>query len=382
MNRRTIVGLTGTALTMGVAGCFDTDETDRQSETSGWSTFKYDAMNTGHAPGETGPKRGTEAWTYSTEGAIRATPAVVNDTVYVGCREGGLYAVAAEDGDELWTFETSAAVTAPTVAAGSVYVGTHDGVVYALAADGGDDRWQFETAGDVRSGVAVSDGVVYVGCTDGIVYALDGSDGETLWTWDSESTPGIFNSPAVATGTVYAVSRSAVHALDQTDGTEQWSFEADHPLSGAPTVADERVYVVGGDGDGYALDATDGTIEWTFDVPAQTVSVADGTIYVGSREYIGDTDADRHGGVYALDADDGSLQWAVETDDDVTGPPAIVDGTVYVGSNEAGVLYALDADDGAERWRFPVVWRISNSVAIADGTLYLGSGEAVLYAID
>ena len=60
--------------------------------------------------------------------------------------------------------------------------------------------------------------------------------------------------------------------------------------------------------------------------------MVDGTVYVGSND----------GNVYALAASDGSEQWSFETGDYVTSSPTVVDGTVFVGSYDNNV-YALDS---------------------------------------
>ena len=55
----------------------------------------------------------------------------------------------------------------------------------------------------------------------------------------------------------------------------------------------------------------------------------------------------------ALHAHDGSVKWKYLTGDDVQSSPAVVDGVVYIASND-GYLYALDADTGSPYWRAPV----------------------------
>ena len=54
-----------------------------------------------------------------------------------------------------------------------VYVGSKDGNVYALDAATGQVRWTYTTAGPVYSSPAVSGGTVYGGSGDGKLYALN-----------------------------------------------------------------------------------------------------------------------------------------------------------------------------------------------------------------
>lgn len=70
-------------------------------------------------------------------------------------------------------------------------------------------------------------------------------------------------------------------------------------------------------------------------------AVVDGTVYVGSHDAT----------VYAIDATDGTQQWQFETEGVVFSSPAVARGRVYVGSRDTNV-YALDAETGGRHWRF------------------------------
>lgn len=74
-------------------------------------------------------------------------------------------------------------------------------------------------------------------------------------------------------------------------------------------------------------------------------------------------------------------RWTYE-DSSATGPPAIVDGTVYLPTAEA--LVALDAADGSEVWRFaPSRQPWPSAPAVHDGTVFVAMiDEDTVYAID
>ncbi|MFD7475164.1 PQQ-binding-like beta-propeller repeat protein [Streptomyces sp. NPDC059837] len=65
----------------------------------------------------------------------------------------------------------------------------------------------------------------------------------------------------------------------------------------------------------------------------------------------------------------------------------VVDGTVYVGSNNHR-LYALDASTGFERRTYTTGGAVRSSPAVVDGTVYVGSNDgigkndATLFALD
>jgi outer membrane protein assembly factor BamB len=73
----------------------------------------------------------------------------------------------------MWAFETDGQVTSsPAVWEESVYVGSTDGYVYCLSAKRGELQWKFKTQGPVISPPTIVDGIVYVGSTDHLIYAL------------------------------------------------------------------------------------------------------------------------------------------------------------------------------------------------------------------
>ena len=64
---------------------------------------------------------------------LRSSPALGNDVLYIGSEDGLLYAVDAENGEELWHFTTGGPITSsPTLADGTIYVTSHDGKLYAI----------------------------------------------------------------------------------------------------------------------------------------------------------------------------------------------------------------------------------------------------------
>ncbi len=118
-----------------------------------------------------------------------------------------------------------------------------------------------------------------------------------------------------------------------------------------------------------------GTLKWAFSTGASIQSspaVADGTIYIGSRDF----------NFYALDADTGAKRWEYKTGSWVDSSPAIASGAVYFGSND-GNLYALDSNSGEKIWDFKTKYPVRSSPAVANnGVVYFGSDDYYLYAVD
>ncbi|WP_136716904.1 outer membrane protein assembly factor BamB family protein [Halorientalis salina] len=116
------------------------------------------------------------------------------------------------------------------------------------------------------------------------------------------------------------------------------------------------------------------TDEWTVGMDGSVQSspaVVNGTVYVGSAD----------DSLYAVDAATGEAQWTFETGGSVRSSPAVVNGTVYVGSDD-NHLYAVDAATGEETWAFQTREAVASSPAVAAGTVYVGSDGTEVYAVD
>jgi outer membrane protein assembly factor BamB len=119
---------------------------------------------------------GTNDWSVDIGGNLFASPTVTGETVFIHRHGSGgidasesVHALAADSGEELWTFDTgvsngsSFAASSPTVVDGTVFVGMGHGTVYALDAENGDENWVFEPGGTIDSSPTVADGRVFVG---------------------------------------------------------------------------------------------------------------------------------------------------------------------------------------------------------------------------
>jgi outer membrane protein assembly factor BamB len=172
-------------------------------------------------------------------------------TLYVGCRDDQLHAVAAADGKPLWAYRTGDDVDgAPLVAAdGTVYFGSDDHRLYALAPDGS-LRWALVTGGELRSaptfGPAGAGRRLYVASYDGQLYAAN-VDGTAAWSVRAGARLGsgvrVLADGAILFGSqddrLYAVERS---------GTVRWWVDLAEDVDTVPAVTTEGIVYVGTDG--------------------------------------------------------------------------------------------------------------------------------------
>jgi outer membrane protein assembly factor BamB len=226
----------------------------------------------------------------------------------------------------------------------------------------------------------------WVAGPDGVATAV-----EERWAVESEPRP---NELSVHGGRVYLSLDDgesdpyvgAVRALDAETGEQQWRFETDRWMQSTPVVRGDAVYALAnGDGEGYVyeLDASDGSERWSHGFGREVVaalSVVDGTVYVGRID----------GGVVALSREGGSEQWRAITEADVWYPPAVVDGAVYVTGDRGGRgadppevtrVHALDAETGERQWRYEVGGVGAPSPVVAGETVYVSDYEGGLRAV-
>jgi eukaryotic-like serine/threonine-protein kinase len=139
-------------------------------------------------------------------------------------------------------------------------------------------------------------------------------------------------------------------------------------------------------------------VRWKFKTGAAVYSspaIVNGVLYVGSNDHF----------LYAINLSDGSLKWKVETATRITSSPAVIGGTVYLG-NYSGRFYAFDAETGKVKWKFETAGErrftathlhgslpaaesmpdpfdcYLSSPTVWDGKVYFGSGDGNVYALD
>ena len=218
------------------------------------------------------PMSGKVRWRFATEGRIRASPAVAGDRVYVGSADGTLYALDASSGREVWRFQTEGRTlesgkfgfdrrtiqASPAVADGRVFVGSRDGFLYALDAATGKLAWRVDHQMSwVNTSPAVADGVVYAGSSDErFLQAVDARTGRERWRLATERP--VWSSPAVAGDMVYVGDGSGtVYAVDRATGRERWRHKAGRRIFSSPVIANGVLYVGNDDGGVYAIRGSD-----------------------------------------------------------------------------------------------------------------------------
>jgi outer membrane protein assembly factor BamB len=229
--------------------------------------------------------------------------------------------------------------------------------------------------------------------------ATDAVDAGLELAW-SYRTPGTFltGSPTIVDGIVYAGTRdengdgnAALHAVDLATGEKLWEYEVPSSIVGTPAVLDDLVFVGTLRAQLFAVDRATGELVWQRDTePGQgefnqraygyySPAVANGKVYWAYQTRYG---AASRGLLVALDPADGSEIWASgmagSTMSD--GTPAIVDGKVFVGSQDADVVLAYDAETGAQQWTSAATlggWQ-DGVPSAADGRVFIGANNGII----
>ncbi|HJX27792.1 MAG TPA: PQQ-binding-like beta-propeller repeat protein, partial [Thermoanaerobaculia bacterium] len=177
--------------------------------------------------------------------SVQSSPAVADGLVYIGARDGSLYAIDAATGKQRWRADHGGSwvLGAPAVWDGKVFAGSSDSrFLHAVDARSGRELWRLPTPGTAWSSPAIAGSTLYCADTSGLVYALDARTGRKLW--DYQISPGILASPVPVDGAVLIAGGSdgILYALGAGGGGGQkravfW----DDSLEKASWVANKRI---------------------------------------------------------------------------------------------------------------------------------------------
>jgi hypothetical protein len=328
-----------------------------------------------------GPEHGCVKWKFETDGPVTAAVTVGREIkkttkAYIACEDGRLYALDADTGTLVWSYDTNTPLfgSAAEGRDGSVYVGSEGGKLYAINKQG-QLLWTHTTGGPIYSTPAVTpNGRIYVCSLDGVIYAL-ARDGSELWSFETNGFAAldgsVFVSPQEGSdGSVYIAGLydPNLYALNREDGSLKWARNFEFIID----PCDPNSETKGG---------------WPFAAPAVG---ADGTIY---QTLLYDSN------LYAIEGETGDIIWSVELADPCSGwfeandlatlrysdgwssPVVGPDGTIYVSLDDA-YLRAVNPDGGIE-WVSKLGEMGGFTLTVgSDGLIYAASDDNNLYVVN
>jgi len=242
-----------------------------------------------------------DKWKYDTGSPIAGGVAVANNTVFVGCSDGKLYALEAnvttyegrpkagfkpfQTDDKIWS--------TPVVYDGTVYFGSLDQKLYAIDADTGELKWEFKAQGAIASTPLIVGDVVYIGAFDSRFYALDADTGEQKWVFE-QADNWFWSQALYANGTIYACSLDhRVYAIEADTGElySGWAepFDAGSEIKSSPVIVGDVLVVATEEGEVFGLDVETGKSKWpnVVDLDAHVLApifASGGTVYINAQD--------------------------------------------------------------------------------------------------
>lgn len=253
----------------------------------------------------------------------------------------------------------------------------------------------------------VANGRVYTVDTTATLRAYDADTGRVAWSarvgdpkdftggrswWNGEFTGNsgtLFGGGvSYSNGRLFATNGlgDAV-AFDAATGAQIWRVRPGGPLRGAPTVANDLIYVVSHDNQLFALNAADGALRWTGGGTLEvagvfgnaTPAVGQGTVVAGFSS--GELNAYRYENGRILWDDSlsrTSISTAVGSLSDIDADPVIDQGRVYA-IGQGGRMVAIELLTGQRIWEINIAG-ISTPVVAGDW-IFVVTDQAQLLAI-
>lgn len=181
---------------------------------------------------------GLEDGIWQTDSSFPGGLTLEGDTIYAGGLDNNLHAFDknSPNTEEIWIFTAETGIWgAPIVADGQVFFGDMNGGVYAVDAESGEQLWKTAAAGPIVTSPAISEGVIYV-ASEGdpenrdpkwYLTAFNVEDGTQVWQQSPDA--GIYTTPVVIGDSVVGVlfgseTSELLVAYDKTSGTQQWAY--------------------------------------------------------------------------------------------------------------------------------------------------------------
>jgi outer membrane protein assembly factor BamB/subtilisin family serine protease len=347
-----------------------------QDAAPGWREYQNDAAGTGFVDEEVAPDTFDELWTASLGATVMfSSPVIADGRVYLTTENGRLHAIDATTGETDWTFATGGTQrSTPAVTDDTVYVGGGaDDALYAIDLDG-ELRWTYDTGDEhlVYATPTVVDGTVFIATgfgqgNGGFVHAIDAATGDLEWRGEVGSQ--IFFGPAVADGIAVAASRddNRVVAFDAASGDELWATTHDETFISLPTIADGTIYLGTStndftSGSVLALELATGDTVWHTtghgDTQGNSPVVYGDLVILGSHS---------HGTVSAYDRATGERVWNHVIGTAVTSAQLVTAGGVVLGGSQDGQAWALDASTGTRLWDHSMPNPVLSATAAGEG---------------
>lgn len=211
----------------------------------------------------------------------------------------------------------------------------------------------------------LADGRIFTIDTDNAMSAFAVATGQKLWEQDiaplkEDDDPVIAGGIAWSQGRLYVTSGySELLVIDPESGKIIWRKALPAPCRAAPTIMDNRLFLVTLDNRLMAFNVEDGALLWEFSGLAETAGLLGAASPVASREIV--VPAFSSGELFALRVENGSVAWSdnlsgarkvgnLATLSDIRGLPVMDKGMIFAISY-GGKLVGIDERTGTRVWQ-------------------------------
>jgi outer membrane protein assembly factor BamB len=181
-------------------------------------------------------ENGSQLWTAKLSSEILSPPVIDNELAIIRAQDGRVYALKAENGERKWLFDTNIpnltlrGNSKPVVRAGRIYIGFDNGKVAAIKQESGDVIWlqnvvdskgktELARIVDIDGDMALISTDLYLSSAVGKTIAVATESGRVMWSKDKGSAAGV----TASRNNLFIIdNESNVHALNRSDGTEEW----------------------------------------------------------------------------------------------------------------------------------------------------------------
>lgn len=293
---------------------------------------------------------GSRRWTVSAPYRTRSLALADDGTLYAGVgqvteEDGSLYAIDSSSGsaDSVFDVELSptkgpAMATSDTVVFGTEFHQEGETHLYGLARDDHDTRWSKTADDGGYTGGVLADGTAYLGGFGYGFAALDPETGERAWRRDWQLAPD--TDPVVHDGSLFFVDarREGLRRLNRQTGEEEWNHGVERDVT---TISHLSGPVFGDD-----------------------------TAYFTVGEY-----------VYAVRVG-GQRRWSVELPQPVRYSPALVDGVLWIATQDTDVLRGLDPATGETLFRTQLPADTDRTVAAGETLLVFLNDRVLAFTVE
>lgn len=271
---------------------------------------------------------------------------------------------------------------------GHVALGATPGMAWRVSTGEGSSN-----QAQLASSPVIGEGRIFTIDTRAVVRAISPENGGTAWQTQvrgPNAPEGALFGGGVAydNGRIYATNGAGdAAAIDARTGALVWRVRPGGPLRGAPTVANDNVYVVSQDNQLFALNPRDGTLRWSGSgaveiagiLGASSPAAAQGTVVAGFSS--GELNAYRYENGQNLWQDAlarTSISTSVTQLSDIDADPVIDSGRVYA-VGQGGRMVAIELITGQRIWEINVAGIATPWVA--GDWIFVVTDEAQLLAL-